>query len=130
MVHIVTLNGAHQRAIAHRAIDRAPQGYRVRFEEPARTLDQNAKLWAVLSDISRARPEGREHTPEVWKAVFMQALGHEQQFAMGLDGAPFPLGWRSSKLTKAQFSELLEFIFATCATRGWNIQWSEPEAVA
>ena len=67
----------------------------------------------MLSDVSRAKPDGRCHTPEVWKALFMQACGHEVQFENGLvDGSPFPVGFRSSRLTKARMSELIEFIYS------------------
>jgi hypothetical protein len=91
------------------------------IREATRSLDQNALLWSVLSDISRAKPEGRCHTPEVWKCLFMSACGHAVQFEMGLDGKPFPVGFRSSKLTKAQFSELIEFIYSWCAEKGVHI---------
>jgi hypothetical protein len=91
------------------------------IREATRSLDQNALLWSVLSDISRAKPEGRCHTPEVWKCLFMSACGHAVQFEMGLDGKPFPVGFRSSKLTKAQFSELIEFIYSWCAEKGIQI---------
>jgi hypothetical protein len=42
-------------AYAHKA----PDGTVVQFKEPTRTSDQNAKMWAMLSDVSRAKPEGR-----------------------------------------------------------------------
>lgn len=125
MPYAVTLNGPHAYQRAHRLIDNAPPGYTVRVEAPRRTLDQNAKLWAVLTDIACAMPEGRRHDPETWKAIFMQAFGHEQRFAMGLNGEPFPLGYRSSKMRKAQFSEFIEFIYSEVARRGWPVVWTD-----
>jgi hypothetical protein len=56
--------------------------------EPKRTLDQNNKLWAMLTDVSVAMPLGRRHTPDDWKAIFMNACGWECQFVEGLDGSP------------------------------------------
>jgi hypothetical protein len=48
------------------------------------------------------------------------------QFADGLDGAgPFPLGFRSSKLTKQQMSDLIEVIYEYGARHG--VEWSEKE---
>jgi hypothetical protein len=45
-------------------------------------------------------------------------------FAEGLDGSgPFPLGFRSSKLTKPQMSDLIETIFEYGARH--NVEWSE-----
>jgi hypothetical protein len=37
---------------------------------------------------------------------------------MGLDGGVVMLGRRTSKFTKAQFSEWIEFLYATAAARG------------
>jgi hypothetical protein len=116
--HLVILNSRHDRERAARAIAAAPAGSVVEVRAPKRTSDQNSLLWAMLSQISMAKPQGRHHTPEVWKALFMHAAGHAVQFEPGLDGSPFPIGFRSSKLTKAQFSNLIEFILAYAAEQG------------
>lgn len=120
----VILASQRQRDLAKALVDKAPQGAVVNIKEAGRTSDQNAKLWAMLSDISRAKPEGRCHTPDVWKALFMNACGHEVQFLMGLDGNPFPNGFRSSRLSKAQMSDLIEMIYEYGARHG--VKWSEP----
>lgn len=97
-----------QRALACDIIRRAPPDAVVTVKEASRNLDQNAMFWAILSDISRAKPEGRSWVPETWKAAFMHSLGHQVQFCEGLDGSgPFPLGFRSSRLTKKQFADLI-----------------------
>ena len=119
---IVPLTNSYRRKLAHKLIDCAPYGYVVSIAKPKRSNDQNAKLWATLGDISRAKPEGRSMTPDLWKAVFMQALGHEQQFLNGLDGLPFPMGFRSSKLDKSQMSDLIEFIHAYAAKHGVRLE--------
>jgi hypothetical protein len=106
------------RANACTAIRLAPEGWIVTLKEPTRSLDQNARLWAMLGDISKAKPDGREATPEVWKQLFMHACGHEVQFEIGLEGKPFPVGFRSSNLTVRQMSDLMEFIAAYAAKRG------------
>ena len=123
MTHAVILSGDLQRQRAHALIDRAPPGYVVKITEPTRTQGQNNKLWAMLTDVSRAKPEGRRHVPDVWKALFMQACGHEQQFEMGLDGRPFPLGFRSSRLKVQQMNDLIECIYAYGAKHG--VQWTD-----
>lgn len=121
--HLVTLGSAANREYAKRLIDAAPIDAVAVIKPGTRTLDQNSKLWAMLSDVSRAKPEGRKHGPEVWKALFMQACGHAVQFVNGLDGLPFPAGFRSSRLTKGQMSDLIEFIYAYGAEHG--MEWSE-----
>lgn len=114
----IILTNGYRRNEAKRLIDRAPYGYVVKVKPPTRSGAQNDRMWAMISDISRAKPEGRTHTPEVWKGLFMQACGHAVQFVNGLDGNPFPVGFRSSRLTKEQMSDLLEFIAAYGAQHG------------
>ena len=121
--HTVILRSPAQRAYAKRLIDAAPDHAVVAVKAGDRTPDQNAKMWAMLSDVSRAKPEGRRHTPEVWKCLFMSACGHAVQFETGLDGSPFPVGFRSSHLTKSQMSDLIEVIYEYGARHG--VRWSE-----
>src|SRR6185312_6403547 len=121
MAQTVILHSPSQRSFAKQMIDRAPMDAVLTIREATLSTDQNALLWSVLSDISRAKPEGRCHTPEVWKCLFMSACGHAVQFEMGLDGRPFPVGFRSSRLTKRQFSDLIEFIYSWCAEKGVSL---------
>ena len=107
------------RDAAHRVIDAAPVGSVVNVKPPRRTADQNARFWAMLSDISRAKPEGRSLTPDVWKALFLHALDHAQRFEMALDGnGMVPVGFKSSKLSKEEMSNLMETISAYGARFG------------
>jgi hypothetical protein len=128
MAQTVILRSPSQRSFAKMLVDRAPIDAVVVIREANRTLDQNAALWAALSDISRAKPEGRMHTPEVWKELMMHACGHACQFELGLNGQPFPVGFRSSKLTKAQMSDLLDFVHAWGAEHG--VIFSDQRAAA
>ncbi len=107
----VLLTGHAQRANAHLLIDTAPDGAVVNVREATRNADQNAKMWAMLSDISRAKPEGRNWTTDTWKAAFMHSLGHQVQFCEGLDNSgPFPVGFKSSRLSKSQMADLITVI--------------------
>ncbi len=124
----VILRGPAQRAFAKQLVDIAPADATVIIKAATRTTDQNAKMWAMLSDISRAKPQGRKHTSEVWKCLFMSACGHAVQFEMGLDGRPFPVGFSSSKLSKAQMSDLIEFIYAYGAEH--SVRWSDEMVAA
>lgn len=80
-------------------------------------------MWAMLTDISKSKPDGRRHTPEDWKCLMMSACGWECQFLEGLDGRPFPVGFRSSKMSKAQMSSLIEFMQAWGDQN--NVRWSD-----
>lgn len=119
----VILTGQYTRAVAHKLVDAAPAGSVLEVSAPRRTTDQNARLWAMLSDISRAKPEGRTLTPDVWKALFMHLLDHSTRFEMALDGnGMVPVGFRSSRLTKAQMGDLMTVIEEYGARHG---VWSE-----
>lgn len=122
----VILRGKSQRDHAKWLIDKAPDEAVVNVRAARRSNDQNALMWALLSDISQAKPEGRTHTPETWKALMMHALGYEARFEMGLNGEPFPVGFRSSRLNKDQMSDLIETIYSYGARHG--VQWSEEAA--
>ena len=73
----VVLKGPTCRDLARQLVEVAPNGSVVNIRPARRSTDQNAKMWAMLSDVSRAKPEGRTHTPEMWKALFMHACGYE-----------------------------------------------------
>ena len=125
MGQTVILAGPPQRSLAKRLIDAAPDGGVVTVKEPTRNLDQNALMWALLSDVSRAKPEGRRWTPETWKAAFMHSLGHQVQFCEGLDGCgPFPVGFRTSRLTVRQMADLITVVQEYGDRHG--IAWSVP----
>ena len=123
MTETVILRGKSQRDFAKTLIDLAPADAVVRVSAAKRTLDQNAKLWAMLSDLSRAKPGGRVATPETWKALAMHACGFAVQFEMGLNGQPFPVGFRSSQMTKPQMSMLIEWLYQFGAENG--VRWSD-----
>jgi len=120
----VILSSAAARDRAHHLIRHAPDGCVVTVKPPGRSTDQNAKMWAMLSDISLAKPQGRRLIPEDWKAVFMHALGHEVRFAQALDGdGMIPLNYRSSRLTKAQMSMMIEAMHEYGARHG--VVWTD-----
>jgi hypothetical protein len=124
MAQTIIVRSQSQRDFAKVMIDRAPEGAVVTIKEATRSLDQNARLWAMLSDVSRAKPDGRMHTPEVWKNLFMHACGHAVQFEHGLDGKPFPVGFRSSRLNKSEMSDLMEFVTEYGTRHG--VRWTDP----
>lgn len=115
----IILNSDYRRMQAHQLIDKAPHAAVLNIREANRSTDQNSLMWALLSEISRAKPEGRMLTPDVWKSLFLHSLDHAQRFEMALDGKGMvPVGFRSSRLTKAQFSDLIEIIHEYAARQG------------
>ena len=115
------LHGNRERV--YRALDCAPVGSVVTVKPPRRTLDQNAKFFATLTEIARAKPEGRSYPVDVWKALFMAQCGHKMRFEPSLDGdGVVPIGFRSSRLSKDQFSELIECANAYAASHGIELR--------
>lgn len=106
------------------ALRDAPDGLIVTIAPERRTTAQNARLWAMLSDVANAKPEGRNWTPETWKCAFMHVLGHQVRFCEGLDGSgPFPLGFHSSRLTVREMGDLITCISEYGDRHG--VEWSE-----
>ena len=112
----------------------APEGAVVRFAEAGRSLDQNAAMWPILqafSDQLEWPVNGRmaRLTPDEWKDLLSAAFQNEQaRLAMGLNGGVVMLGMRTSRMTKRQFSEWLEFLHATAAERGVVVYADEATA--
>lgn len=105
---------------AHRWIDGVPPGTRLEFKEPKRTLPQNDRMWAMLTDVSKQKLHmGQRYPAETWKVIFLHALGRETQFIPALNGIGFlPLGQSSSDLSKSEMSDLIEMIFSWGAENG------------
>lgn len=125
MPQVVTLRSDVQRAYACRLIMEAQDDSVVSIRGPGRTLEQNARMWAMLTELSKAEPRGLKYTPDEWKTLCMAACGWECQFLPGLlDGRPFPVGFRSSRMSKREMSALIDWIFAYGTENG--VLWSEP----
>jgi hypothetical protein len=106
------------------AIRDAGWNVRVTIGQMTRTNAQNDKMWAMLADVARCQPEGRQWEPETWKAAFMHYLGHQVRFCEGLEGSgPFPIGFRSSKLSVAQMGDLITVIYQYGDKHG--VEWRE-----
>lgn len=104
---------------AHNWIDRVPAGTRLEFKAPRRSVDQNALLWALLTDIaSQVVWYGQKLSAEDWKDVLTASL-RKARVVPGIDAGTFvPLGMRTSDMSKAEFSELIELIYAFGAHQG------------
>lgn len=112
----ITIRGPKQRQFAHQVIDRLEEGSQVKFSAPTRSVDQNALLWGLLSQVARRKPGGRDLSPDVWKCLFLEAFGKEVYYEKGLDGDPVPISTSTRSMSKGEMSQLIDFIFAWCAT--------------
>ncbi len=111
-------------------IRKAPWNTRVEFKAPKRTLPQNDRFWAMLTDVAtQVTHHGIKLTPDDWKLVFMDALNRELRMVPNLDGTGFVnLGRSSSDLSKQEMTDLIELIFAFGAKQ--DVKFHEPAEIA
>jgi sulfite reductase beta subunit-like hemoprotein len=114
-----------RRNAAEFILNAAPDGFAVTVAEPTRTLEQNARMWALLTDISeQVEWYGKRLTPEDWKHVFTASL-RKLTVVPNLDGTGFvALGLSTSRMSKRELGDLMTLIEAFGAERG--VEWSEP----
>ena len=97
-----------------------PTGWRLVFQEPKRTLAQNDRFWPMLTALSvQLKWHGQRLTPDDWKLVMMAGLNQELRLVPNIHGNGFvQLGRSSSKLSKAEMTELMALIEAFAAEHG------------
>lgn len=89
-------------------------------EGERRSLEQNSKMWAMLTEFAaQVELAGRHFEPAQWKAILLHAWGQEIEFLPSLDGSAFiPYGNQSSKMLKRDMISFLEFMLAEGTKRG------------
>ena len=104
----------------------APDGFVCTISEPTRSSEQNSLLWPLLDDISKHVDwYGNKLTPDEWKDVITAGLKKEK-IVPGIDGGFVVLGQRTSKMSKKDFSELLELTLAFGAQHGVKFTTNNP----
>jgi hypothetical protein len=118
MALVLFLNSKINRERARIWCVKAPDDVVVTFKKQTRSVDQNSKLWATLTDVAlHAELNGKKYKPEQWKVIFMNAMGYEQDVIQGIKGDWVPTGFKTSKLNKEQMSDLITYIEAYCAEK-------------
>ena len=119
MKKTLTITGEVARKAICRHVLTADEGYIVTIAEPSRNLEQNAKMWAMLADISEQTEwHGNKLNPEEWKDLLSAGLV-QSKVVPNMTGNGFViLGQRTSKLSKSQFAALIELITAFAVERG------------
>jgi hypothetical protein len=124
---VVTINREFDRMRAANWINTAPIGTRVEFKASKRSVPQNDRMWAMLTDVAKQLAHhGEPLTTNQWKLLFLDALGRESKTVPALDGKGIvSLGMSSSDLSKDEMSDLIEFIAAFGARHG--VKFNDPE---
>ncbi len=95
------------------------------IKEEKRSLSQNSRLWAMLSDISRQVDwYGRKLSPDDWKIMFTASL-RKQDVVPGIDSGFVVLGLSTSKMTKQEMSDLQALMEAFGADKGVKFRAQE-----
>lgn len=117
---LIVIHSDFDRARAIKWVKAAPEGMRIEYKAAKRSLPQNDRMWAMLSDIAAQKEHGgRKYSPDQWKIIFMAACGREVQFVPGLDGKTFiPWGQSSSDLSKQEMTDLIELMLSWGADNG------------
>ena len=75
---LITLRNKADRERASKWIADAPAGTRLEFKASKRSLPQNARMWAMLTDVAtQVKWHGISLTPDDWKLVFLDGLKRE-----------------------------------------------------
>jgi hypothetical protein len=121
---LITVKGSAERERAAKWAMQAPFGTRIEFKATKRTIPQNDRMWAMLTDVAtQVVWHGKKLKPDDWKLVFLDALKRELRIVPNIDGNGFVnLGRSSSDLTKNEMSDLMEIIMAFGAQHGVQFQ--------
>ena len=126
---LVVLWNAADRAKVARWAAKAPPGTRVEFKATKRSIPQNDRLWAFLTEISAQRDwHGVKLSADDWKLLFLDALKRELRIVPNLAGNGFVnLGRSSSDLSKEEMSDLLMAIEAWGIEHG--VKFNDPAGI-
>lgn len=96
----------------------------VEIRKETRSTEQNRLLWSCLNDISQQVVwHGQRIDAEGWKDMATASL-KRQRVVPSIDGTGFVvLGQRTSKMTRAEMTELIDFLHALGDQHG--VRWSQ-----
>ena len=102
----------------------------VRITPMTRTLEQNSKLHAMLSDISKqCEFQGKRRDIDTWKAIFVSAhkiaTGGQAEMAIGLEGEVINLRESTAQMSVKRLASLITYIEAWGVQNGvhFNDRW-------
>jgi hypothetical protein len=127
---VITLITPADRERAVKWLHQAPPRTRVEYKAPKRSIPQNDRMWAMLTDVAIQLPwHGIKLSPDDWKLIFLDALKRELRVVPNIDGTGFVnLGRSSSDLSKAEMVDLITLIEAFGANHG--VTFHDQESVA
>lgn len=133
---IIIIHDSTDNALAARWAKLAKKGSRIEFKGPKRTLPQNDRIHAMITDIATQCVIGdppKRYTVKDWKIILLTAFADEKGVEMrslpaihraGL----IPCGRSTSDLSVAEASEFIDWLFATGAQMSvtWKNEQEKP----
>ena len=94
-----------------------------------RSKDQNARMWAMLTDLSRQLQwpvdgEMQWLSKEDWKVIISAGLKRHQRIAKGIEGGFVMLGESTSRMKMKDFADMITLMLAFGVEH--DIVWSDP----
>jgi len=118
---------------AIQAIRDANDGTEIILKPSTRTVIQNSKMWAMLTEVSEQVPWYGQHlTKDEWKDVFSASL-KRQKVVPGLDGGFVVCGMATHKMSKREMIDMIDVMYAFGADPAHpvvfkNLDMAEPPA--
>lgn len=111
-------------------IARAPLGKVVIVQDPTRTIEANARLHAMLTDIARqASYLGQKRSVEFWKGLFVSgwtiATGQRPEIVPGLEGEFIAIRESTATMSGKRLASVMEYIEAWGINQG--VRFTAPE---
>ena len=102
----------------------SPMVVTIKPYKETRSVIQNAKMWAMLSDISKQVDwYGKKPTPDEWKQIITAAI-RKQEVVPGIEGGFVILGQSTSKMTIKQMIDVVDYAYAFGSSK--DVVWTDP----
>jgi len=127
---VVILSSRARREQCARWVFQAKDGTTLKFTGPKRSLSQNDRLHAMITDVAaQVKWAGAKRNVEAWKDIFTAALRsakHSLDVVPGINGGFVLLGMHTSSMSVAEMGDLMTLIEAWGAENG--VTFTEPTA--
>ena len=126
--HSYTLHTPEQRLKVAQEVAALPKFSRIEIKGPARTLDQNNKLWAMLTDLEeQAEWHGKKRSTGDWKDLMTAAVkvAAGLEAVPGLEGGLMILGLHTSDMDVEEMADVITYMLRWGDEHG--VVWSDPK---
>lgn len=129
---IFVLSNRERRKFVAGVVAALPKFSRVEIKAAKRTLPQNDKMWAMLTEFAeQAEWAGKRRTTLEWKDLFTAAVkiaGGGVEAVPGLEGGLMLLGLHTSDMSVAEMADLITYMTVKAGELGVTLSdGQEPE---